>query len=133
MSMLHLNKAGKHMEEDMEINHVTVMASTINPCSRRLGVSETLVHDPVHLRLGIDGAMLPHLAVAIAPCMVNTVEMHVTTIVVASDARIGAEAMRTASGVPIANVGVQVPIALAMNCPHQARSLSSMIPASAKE
>lgn len=137
ISTLHLSKAGskQQMAVVMEISHVTVMASTINLSSHLQAVSETLVLGLVRLPLGIDEEMLPHLAVAIAPCMVNTVEVHVIAIVAALDARIEAEETPIASEVPIVNVGAQVLTALvmAMSYPLLVLSTLSMIRAFAKE
>lgn len=121
MSMLHLSKAGNSLEEVMEISHVIVTASKINPSSRLLGAIETHVHDLVHLQPGIDVVMLLHLVVAIALCMANMVEMHVATIVVATDARTEAEEeMDIANEAQIAIVGALVLVAPAMRmgCPH---------------
>ena len=119
--MLHLSKAGSRLvEEDMEINHVTVTDSKINPSSRLLGAIETLVHDLVRLQLGIDVVMLVHLAVEIVQCMANMVEMLGITTVVATDAPIEAEEMHIVNEVQTAIVGAQaliVPV-MHMACPH---------------
>lgn len=117
----------------MEIRHVTVTASKINQSIRLRGGLEILVPDPVRLRLGIDGVMLLHLAVAIALCMVNMVEMHVTVTALATDAPREAEGMHTVSEARIAAIGAQVPVALAVFCPHLVLRWWSTTQACAKE
>lgn len=131
--LLHLNKAGRKMEVVMEISHVTVTASEINPCNRLPGALEMHVLGPVHLRLGIDVVMPLRLVVAIVQCMVNTVEMHVTMSAVATVARIEVEGTLIASEVPIVSVGAQVLVAQAMTCLRRVLSSSTLIQTCAKE
>lgn len=137
MSMLHLNKAGSKLVVAMEISHVTVTASKINLFSRLRGALEIHVLDPVHLQLGIDAVMLLRLIVAIALCMVNTVEMHVTMTAVATDARRKAEGMgmgmHIVNEAQIASVGAQVLVALAMTCPRLVLNSWNTMQACAKE